>query len=66
MNGRACPACNVELVTDEAYDGYVGINEREEEWYGHCSQCGQYYHWTEVYVYKETKNFEVYTEEEDG
>lgn len=65
MDERTCPVCNIELMTDEVFDGYIGINEREEEWYGHCPHCGQHYHWTEVYVYKETKNFEVYSEEED-
>ena len=64
MNERICPVCNIELITDEVYDGCVGINEREEEWFGHCPQCGQYYHWTEVYTYKETKNFETYIEED--
>ena len=64
MNERTCPACNVELVTDEAYDGYIGINEREEEWFGYCPECGRHYHWIEVYTYKETKNFEVYVEED--
>ena len=64
MNERTCPVCDVELVTDEAFDGYIGINEREEEWYGYCPQCGLHYHWTEVYTYKGTKNFEVYIEED--
>lgn len=65
MEERTCPVCNIELETDEIYDGDIGINEREEEWFGHCPQCGQKYHWTEVYVYKETKNFEVYIEEDE-
>lgn len=64
MNERICPVCDVELVTDEVFDGCIGINEREEEWYGHCPQCKRYYRWTEVYTYKETKNFEEYSEEE--
>lgn len=64
MDKRTCPVCNIELETDEIFDGDIGINEREEEWFGHCPQCGQHYHWTEVYVYKETKNFEVYAEED--
>ena len=64
MNERTCSACDVELVTDEVFDGCIGINEREEEWYGHCPQCKRYYRWTEVYTYKETKNFEEYSEEE--
>lgn len=65
MNERTCSVCNAELVIDEVYDGDVEINVREEEWFGHCPQCGQYYRWTEVYTYKETKNFEVYSEEDD-
>lgn len=64
MEERNCPVCNVALETDEVYDCFIGIDEREEEWYGHCPQCGQKYRWTEVYTYKETKNFEVYVEEE--
>ena len=64
MEERNCPTCNIALETDEVFDGFIGINEREEEWYGHCPQCGQKYHWTEVYTYKETKNFEICTEEE--
>lgn len=64
MNERTCPICDVELETDEVFDGCIGINEREEEWFGHCPQCGKYYRWTEVYTYKETKNFEEYSEEE--
>ena len=64
MEERNCPVCNVTLETDEVFDGLIGINEREEEWYGHCPHCGQKYHWTEVYVYKETKNFEICIEEE--
>lgn len=64
MDERTCPVCNIELETDEIFDGYIGINEREEEWFGHCPQCGQRYHLTEVYIYKETKNFEVYIEED--
>lgn len=63
MNERFCPVCNIELEIDEIYDGYIGINEREEEWFGHCPQCGQKYHWTEVYAYKETTNFEICVEE---
>lgn len=65
MEARNCPTCNTALVADEVYDGFIGIDNREEEWYGHCPQCGQKYHWTEVYVYKETKNFEICIEEED-
>ena len=65
MEERTCPVCNIELETDEVYDGDIGIDEREKEWYGHCPQCGQKYHWTEVYVYKRTKNFEVYVEEDE-
>lgn len=65
MEERTCPVCNIELETDEVFDGYIGINQREEEWFGHCPQCGKKYHWTEVYVYKETKDFEVCIEEED-
>lgn len=64
MEERNCPVCNVALITDEVYDGFIGINEREEEWYSHCPQCGQKYRWTEVYTYTETKNFEIYVEEE--
>lgn len=64
MNERTCPVCNIELETDEVFDGIIGISEREEEWFGHCPQCGKYYRWTEVYTYKETKNFEEYSEEE--
>lgn len=64
MNERICLECNTELVTDEVYDGDAGINEREEEWYGHCPQCGLHYRWIEVYTYKETKNFETYIEED--
>lgn len=64
MEERTCPVCDIILETDEVYDSFIGINEREEEWYGHCPQCGQKYRWTEVYAYKETKNFEVYIEEE--
>ena len=60
MEERNCPACNTALEIDEVYDVLIGLNERrEEEWYGHCPQCGQRYHWTEVYIYKETKNFEI-------
>lgn len=65
MEERTCPVCNIELETDEVYDGYIGINEREEEWFGHCPQCGQRYCWIEVYTYKGTKNFGVYTEEDE-
>lgn len=65
MEERNCPVCNIALVTDEVYDGFIGIDNREEEWFGHCPQCGQKYRWTEVYAYKETKNFEVYVEEEN-
>ena len=65
MEERNCPVCNVALETDEVYDGFIGIDEREEEWYGHCPHCGQKYRWTEVYTYKETKNFEVYIEKEE-
>ena len=65
MQERTCPVCNVELETDEVYDGDIGISQREEEWYGHCPRCGKKYHWTEVYIYKETKDFEVLIEEED-
>lgn len=63
MNERICPVCDVELETDEVFDGYIGTNEREEEWFGYCPECGRQYHWTEVYVYKETKNFEICIEE---
>lgn len=65
MNERVCPVCDVELVTDEVFDGYIGINEREEEWFGYCPECGRHYHWIEVYTYKETKDFEVCIEEEN-
>lgn len=65
MEERNCPVCNVILETDEVYDSLIGIDEREEEWYGHCPQCGQKYRWTEVYAYKETKNFEIYVEEDN-
>lgn len=65
MDERTCPVCNIELEINAVFDGYSDDNKREEEWYGHCPQCEQRYHWTEVYVYKETKNFEVYSEEED-
>lgn len=64
MDERNCPDCNIALITDEVFDGFIGINEREEEWFGHCPQCGQKYHWTEVYTYKETKNFEICVEED--
>ena len=64
MNEKTCPVCNIGLITDEVYDGDIGINEREEEWFGHCPLCGQKYRWTEVYAYKETKNFETYIEED--
>ena len=65
MQKRTCPVCNVELETDEVYDGAIYISQREEEWLGHCPQCGKKYHWTEVYIYKETKDFEVLNGEED-
>jgi hypothetical protein len=65
MEERTCPTCNISLEIDDIYDGFIGINEREEEWFGHCPQCCQKYHWTEVYVYKETKDFEVCVKEED-
>lgn len=65
MEERNCPICNVALETDEVYDGDIGIDQREEEWYGHCPHCGQKYRWTEVYTYKETKNFEIYVEEDN-
>ena len=65
MNERICPVCDVWLEVDEVFDGSIGINEREEEWLGHCPLCKQPYHWTEVYTYKETKNFEIDTEEDN-
>ena len=64
MNERACPVCDVELITDEVFDGSIDIDEREEEWFGYCPECGRHYHWIEVYTYKETKNFEVYVGED--
>ena len=64
MGERDCPVCNIALNTDMVYDGLIGINEREEEWFGHCPHCGTRYHWTEVYAYKETKNFEICIGEE--
>ena len=64
MEERNCPVCNIDLVTDEVYDDFIGINYREEEWFGHCPQYGQKYRWIETYSYKETKNFETYIEEE--
>lgn len=64
MNERACPVCDVELITDEVFDGSIGVDEREEEWFGYCPECGRHYHWIEVYTYKETKNFEVYVGED--
>ena len=65
MQERICPVCNVELETDEVYDGDIGISQREDVGVGHCPQGGKMYHWTEVYIYKETKDFEVLNGEED-
>lgn len=65
MEERVCPVCDVWLEVDEVFDSYIGIDEREEEWIGHCPRCKQCYHWTEVYAHKKTKNFETYTEEEN-
>ena len=66
MQERTCPVCNVDLETDECWDGNIGLTLREEEWFGHCPQCCTKYHWTEIYEYKETVNFEVYSSEEDN
>ena len=65
MNERTCPVCDVDLETDECWDGVIGLTRREEEWFGHCPRCGIKYRWTEVYEYKETVNFEVDTEEDE-
>lgn len=64
MQERTCPICDVDLETDECWDGNIGLTHREEEWFGHCPQCGTKYHWTEVYEYKETVNFEICSDEE--
>lgn len=65
MQERTCPACSVDLETDECWDGYIGLTHREEEWFGHCPQCGAKYHWVEVYEYKETRDFEVCIDTEE-
>ena len=65
MQERTCPICDVDLETDECWDGEIGLTRREEEWFGHCPQCDTKYHWTEVYEYKETVNFEVCSDKED-
>ena len=33
MEEKTCPVCDVELEVDEVYDGDIGLNTREEEWY---------------------------------
>lgn len=66
MEEKTCPVCDVELEVDEVYDGDIGLNTREEEWYGHCPRCGIKYHWTEVYEYKETVSFEICSDKEDN
>jgi hypothetical protein len=67
MEERTCPVCDVWLEVDEvfAFDGFIGINEQEEEWFGHCPRCKKTYHWTEVYTNKETKNSEVCSKEDE-
>lgn len=40
MNERTCPVCDVDLETDECWDGVIGLTRREEEWFGHCPRCG--------------------------
>lgn len=64
MPEMKCPVCDLELEVDEVYDDYYDSEKREENWYGHCPKCGKSYHWTNVFVYKDTVDFGEVTEDE--
>lgn len=63
MPEMKCPVCNLVLEIDGVYDGHCS-EEHEENWYGHCSKCGKSYHWTKVFVYKDTVDFGEMKEDE--
>lgn len=63
MPEMKCPICGIVLEADEVYDGIVDDKYKEEEWYGHCPNCGKHYHWTVVFVYKDVTDFGEVKEE---
>ena len=63
MPEMKCPICGIVLEADEIYDGIVDDKHKEEEWFGHCPQCGKHYHWTLVFVYKDVTDFGEVEEE---
>lgn len=64
MPEMKCPVCGLGLEVDEVYDGYYDSEKREENWYSHCPKCGKSYHWTNVFVYKDTVDFGEVKEDE--
>lgn len=64
MPEMKCPVCGLVLEPLEVYNGYCDDTKYEEEWYSRCPKCSKQYHWTHVFIYKDTVDFGEVKEDE--
>lgn len=55
-NAKRCN-CGCDVVYDDLYDVSLEGSKGRAYWYGYCKDCGQTYHWCEVYTFESIEDF---------